>query len=53
MGGSLSIKSVLPALFPNDPQFDYHNLSGGVQNRGKSMTIFPKGYVRAAKNTGS
>ena len=42
MGGSLSIKSVLPALFPNDPQFDYHNLSGGVQNGGEAMTVFPK-----------
>lgn len=27
MGGSFSIKSVLPALFPNDPSLDYHNLS--------------------------
>jgi hypothetical protein len=27
MGGSFSIKSVLPALFPNDPTLDYHNLS--------------------------
>ena len=26
MGGSASIKSVLPALFPNDPSLDYHNL---------------------------
>lgn len=42
MGGSLSIKSVLPALFPDDPQFDYHNLLGGVQNGGDAMTVFPK-----------
>lgn len=41
MGGSCSIKSVLPALFPNDASFDYHNLSGGVQNGGDAMTIFP------------
>ena len=27
MGGSFSIKSVLPALFPNDPSLDYHSLS--------------------------
>ena len=27
MGGSFSIKSVLPALFPNDPTLDYHSLS--------------------------
>ena len=26
MGGSYSIKKVLPALFPNDPSLDYHNL---------------------------
>ena len=26
MGGSASIKKVLPALFPNDPALDYHNL---------------------------
>lgn len=28
MGGSFSIKSVLPALFPDDPALDYHNLEG-------------------------
>lgn len=27
MGGSSSIKEVLPALFPNDPSLDYHNLN--------------------------
>ena len=27
MGGSFSIKKVLPALFPNDPELDYHDLS--------------------------
>jgi hypothetical protein len=26
MKGSYSIKYVLPALFPNDPTLDYHNL---------------------------
>ena len=26
MGGSFSIKKVLPALFPNDPNLDYHSL---------------------------
>ena len=41
MGGSFSIKSVLPALFPNDPELDYHNLEG-VHNGGEAMTIFPK-----------
>lgn len=27
MEGSFSIKKVLPALFPNDPNLDYHNLA--------------------------
>ena len=42
MGGSFSIKRVLPSLFPNDPALDYHNLEGGVQNGNDAMTIFPK-----------
>jgi len=41
MGGSFSIKSVLPALFPDDPALDYHNLEG-VHNGGEAMSIFPK-----------
>ena len=41
MGGSFSIKSVLPALFPDDPSLDYHNLEG-IHNGGEAMTIFPK-----------
>lgn len=41
MGGSFSIKSVLPALFPNDPQLDYHNLDQ-IHNGGEAMSIFPK-----------
>jgi len=41
MGGSFSIKSVLPALFPEDPELDYHNLEG-IHNGGEAMTIFPK-----------
>lgn len=42
MNGSFSIKSVLPALFPDDPDLDYHNLEGDVKNGGDAMTIFPK-----------
>ena len=42
MGGSFSIKSVLPALFPNDPSLNYHNLDKSVQNGGDAMTIFPQ-----------
>ena len=41
MGGSFSIKSVLPALFPNDPELDYHNLEG-IHNGGEAMSAFPK-----------
>ena len=42
MGGSFSIKKVLPALFPDDAELDYHNLDEQVQNGGDAMTIFPK-----------
>jgi len=41
MGGSFSIKSVLPALFPDDPELDYHNLDERCQNGGNAMTLFP------------
>lgn len=41
MGGSFSIKSVLPAIFPNNPELDYHSLEG-VHNGSEAMTIFPK-----------
>ena len=42
MGGSFSIKSVLPALFPDEPSLNYHNLDERVQNGGDAMTIFPR-----------
>ena len=41
MGGSFSIKSVLPALFPDDPSLNYHNLDPLVQNGTEAMSIFP------------
>ena len=41
MNGSYSIKKVLPAIFPDDPSLDYHNLEG-IHNGGEAMTIFPK-----------
>ena len=41
MGGSFSIKSVLPAIFPDDPALNYHNLEG-VHNGGEAMTVFLK-----------
>ena len=42
MGGSFSIKSVLPALFPNEPTLNYHELDERCQNGGDAMTIFPR-----------
>ncbi len=41
MQGSYSIKYVLPALFPNDPVLDYHNLEG-VHNGGEAMDTYAK-----------
>lgn len=41
MQGSYSIKYVLPALFPNDPTLDYHNLEG-VHNGGEASDAFAK-----------
>ena len=41
INGSFSIKSVLPALYPDDPALDYHNLEG-VHNGSEAMDIFPK-----------
>ena len=39
MEGKHTIKLVLPALFPNDPTLDYHNLDQ-VHNGGEAMSIF-------------
>ena len=39
MQGSFSIKYVLPALFPNDPELDYHNLDG-VHNGAEAANTF-------------
>ena len=41
MGGSNSIKAVLPALYPSDPELDYHALPV-VHNGGEAMDIYPK-----------
>ena len=38
--GSFSIKSVLPAMFPNDPELDYKQLN--IQNGGMAMNTFAK-----------
>jgi hypothetical protein len=42
MHGSFSIKSVLPALFPDEPSLNYHNLDERCQNGGNAMTLFPR-----------
>lgn len=39
MEGSYSIKYVLPALYPNSPEYDYHNLSV-VHNGGEARSIY-------------
>jgi len=42
MNGSFSIKYVLPALQPDDPELNYKNLYGSVHNGGEAMTIYPQ-----------
>ena len=39
MQGSYSIKYVLPALFPDDPSLDYHNLEG-IHHGGEASAAF-------------
>ena len=41
IGGSFSIKSVLPAICPDDPELDYHELEG-VHNGTEAMSVFPR-----------
>ena len=41
MGGSFSIKSVLLAICPDDPEMDYHELEG-VHNGSEAMSVFPR-----------
>lgn len=41
MQGSFSIKYVLPALFPNAPELDYHNLEG-VHNGAEASDTFKR-----------
>ena len=42
VNGSFRIKIVLPDLFPNDTELNYHNINHLVQNGGQAMTIFPQ-----------
>ena len=39
MQGSYSVKYVLPALFPDDPSLDYHNLEG-IHHGGEASAAF-------------
>lgn len=39
MGGSFSIKSVLPAVYPVDPSLNYHNLED-VHNGGEAADAY-------------
>ena len=41
MKDSFSIKSVLPALFPDSEELNYHNLNESVQNGAMAMNAFP------------
>ena len=51
MGGSFSIKSVLPAIFPDNPELDYKNLQG-VHNGGEAKSLFPRlKYMEQAERT--
>lgn len=46
MQGSYSIKYVLPALFPNDEQLNYHNLST-VHNGSEAMSVFATLHLKS------
>lgn len=46
MGGSYSIKSVLPALFPNAPELDYKALE--IQNGITAMTVYATLHEQSA-----
>ena len=41
MCGRYTIKYVLPALFPDDPSLDYHNLEE-IHHGGEAMAAFPQ-----------
>ncbi len=42
MGKSFSLKSVAPALYPDDKDMDYHNLEGNVKNGTQAMNVYLK-----------
>ena len=48
MGGSYSIKAVLPALFPNEPELNYSALNL-IHNGGEAMTAFATLHEKTAE----
>lgn len=44
--GSNSIKDVLPALFPDNPELDYHNLEQ-IQNGGDASSVFAELHTKS------
>jgi hypothetical protein len=42
MGNNFSLKSVAPALYPEDPNMDYHNLEGDIKNGTQAMNAIMK-----------
>lgn len=49
MGGSMSLKSVAPALYPDDPGMDYHNLEGDIRNGMQAMNAIGKSKSMSAE----
>lgn len=49
MGGSYSIKTVLPALFPNEPELDYSALNL-IHNGGDAMAAFSTLHEKPAED---
>jgi len=46
LGGGYSIKKVLPALLPGDPELDYKSLDERVQHGGNAMDIYPTMHLQ-------
>ena len=46
LGGGFSIKQVLPALLPDDPELDYKSLDERVQHGGNAMDIYPTMHLQ-------
>jgi len=46
LGGGYSIKQVLPALMPDDPELDYKSLDERVQHGGNAMDIYPTMHLQ-------